>query len=90
MDPVCGMKLDPAAKHEHAEFAGLGYDFCGRDCRDRFFDDPVRFASVVAPPEVPHVHRGATYVCTMHPATVRDVPNCPICNTALEPSVRMT
>lgn len=89
MDLVCGMKLDPAAKNEHAEFAGLGYDFCSRLCRDRFLDDPVRFAAVTVPPAPPHVHRGVTYVCPMHSTIVRDTPICPTCNTALEPSVRM-
>lgn len=85
-DPVCGVDVNVALPEGgQTEFAGMDYGFCSGTCRDRFLADPVRFASFTRPPPPPHVHRGATFVCPMHPAVVRDTPSCPICNLALEP-----
>lgn len=85
-DPVCGMEVDVASpRGGQTEFAGMDYRFCGPTCRDRFLADPVRFASVSRPVAAPHLHRGTTYTCPMHPAIIRETPNCPICNLALEP-----
>ena len=85
-DPVCGMEVEPTEpRGGQANFAGQSYGFCGPTCRERFLLDPVRFVAVIARPGPPHVHRGATYTCPMHPQVVRDAPSCPVCNMALEP-----
>lgn len=87
-DPVCGMEVDVGApRGGQTGFAGLDYGFCSETCRDRFLADPVRFAGVTPSAPAPHVHRGTTYTCPMHPSIVRDTPNCPICDLALEPSL---
>ena len=44
-DPVCGMAIerpDGALSFEHG---GREYRFCSHECRERFADDPDRFAA---------------------------------------------
>lgn len=42
-DPVCGMRVDPAAAAPQVEFEGATYRFCSRHCADTFSLDPARF-----------------------------------------------
>jgi len=42
-DPVCGMQVD-RAKGLQARHAGRTYVFCSEHCRQRFLDDPDRYA----------------------------------------------
>lgn len=42
-DPVCGMEV-PASAGQVATFAGEQYRFCSPSCRDRFLEDPERYA----------------------------------------------
>ena len=83
-DPVCGMRVDPAAATQRAEHRGQSYFFCGAHCRSRFLADPAQFLEPrPAPPP-----SGATvqWTCPMHPEIIRDAPgSCPICGMALEP-----
>jgi Cu+-exporting ATPase len=98
-DPVCGMKVDPAAarggSHEHA---GRTYWFCNPRCRERFAADPAHWLeagpSVAAmsappPPPAPPIARPGErveYVCPMDPEVLEAKPGpCPICGMALEP-----
>lgn len=84
IDPVCGMRVDPATTAYHAEHAGHAYHFCSAACRNKFVADPPRWLAPKREPEaaVP----GAQYTCPMHPEIVRDGPGtCPICGMALEP-----
>jgi Cu+-exporting ATPase len=98
-DPVCGMKVDPAAarggSHEHA---GKTYWFCNPRCRERFAADPAHWleagpsaAAMSAPPPPPAppvAGAGARveYVCPMDPEVLETKPGpCPICGMALEP-----
>ncbi|MCC6784491.1 MAG: heavy metal translocating P-type ATPase [Planctomycetes bacterium] len=95
IDPVCGMRVDPASHPAQAEHAGVVHSFCSGRCRVRFLADPERFlaapgtagmtpesAAVPAPTAAP----GTRYTCPMHPEIVRDVFGpCPLCGMALEP-----
>lgn len=39
-DPVCGMKVDPAASVANREHGGEVFYFCSQECVDKFDDDP--------------------------------------------------
>jgi len=40
IDPVCGMKADPAiSAHKHA-YRGRMYYFCSASCRTKFVNEP--------------------------------------------------
>ena len=43
LDPVCGMKVDPARAAATAEPAGATYAFCSKSCERRFLADPETF-----------------------------------------------
>ena len=95
VDPVCGMKVDPAtAKHSY-ELGDTTYHFCSERCLDKFKADPDRYLN---PPEhdpavtapamgaLPVAAEGTIWTCPMHPEIRRDGPGtCPICGMALEP-----
>src|SRR3954454_5807019 len=92
VDPVCGMKVDPAKTPHHAEHGGATYHFCSAGCREKFVKNPEAYLqkataplpAMSAPPAPAPV--GAVYTCPMHPEVVRDRPgSCPICGMALEP-----
>ena len=100
IDPVCGMRVDPATAKGTAEYQGTTYYFCSAGCRAKFAADPAKYlvADRFALP-LPHgagherhaepvkpAPAGATYTCPMHPEIRRDGPgDCPICGMALEP-----
>ena len=46
IDPVCGMKVDPAHAAGEYEYAGTKYYFCAIKCKERFAADPESFLSV--------------------------------------------
>jgi Cu+-exporting ATPase len=43
VDPVCGMRVDPAHAAGCFDHAGRRFFFCSAGCRDEFAADPVRF-----------------------------------------------
>ena len=43
LDPVCGMRVDPATTPHHAEHAGQTYHFCSAGCRTKFVADQLGF-----------------------------------------------
>jgi Cu+-exporting ATPase len=88
LDPVCGMKVDPAKARGRHEHAGTTYLFCSTRCLDRFRAEPERFlAPQPAPPE-PTAPPGTQWICPMDPEVLSDHPGpCPICGMALEPRV---
>jgi P-type Cu+ transporter len=53
VDPVCGMKVDPARTPHHAEHAGTMYHFCSAGCREKFLRSPEAY---LAPREAPQPH----------------------------------
>ena len=94
VDPVCGMRVDPARSAGTHEHAGRTYYFCNPACRERFAAEPERYPSpgpsgarpggadrprTDAPP-------GTVYTCPMHPEVRQARPGaCPKCGMALEP-----
>ncbi|MFX4087352.1 MULTISPECIES: YHS domain-containing protein [Sphingobium] len=43
IDPVCGMRVDPAATPHHTRYAGRYYHFCSEQCRSRFIAAPESY-----------------------------------------------
>lgn len=83
-DPVCGMKVDPAATPHHADHAGHEWHFCSDKCRTKFIADPEHYLAPQEPVEEPP---GTIWTCPMHPEVRQDHPGaCPICGMALEPA----
>src|ERR1700687_2815002 len=85
IDPVCGMKVDPAiSAHKHA-YHGRLYYFCSASCRTKFASEPQKFRSK-SKREPQTAPAGVTYTCPMHPEIRQTKPgHCPICGMALEP-----
>ncbi|HEX5232542.1 MAG TPA: heavy metal translocating P-type ATPase [Bradyrhizobium sp.] len=84
MDPVCGMKVDPATAKHRFSYRGRDYFFCGGRCRERFEAEPEKF--LAGRPAAPAAPAGAIYTCPMHPEVRQVGPgSCPICGMALEP-----
>src|SRR4030095_15089750 len=74
IDPVCGMRVDPARSAGSAAHAGTTYYFCGKGCLAKFTADPARYATqrgTHAPVAAP---KAAQYSCPMHPEVVQDGP----------------
>jgi Cu+-exporting ATPase len=84
VDPVCGMKVDPATAKHRFEDGGRVYHFCSAGCRAKFATAP---GSYIKPASVPiRTAAGGTYTCPMHPQIHEPSPGaCPICGMALEP-----
>jgi Cu+-exporting ATPase len=84
IDPVCGMRVDPATAKHRFSHNGRDYFFCSARCRQRFEAEPDKFLSLGAPPAA--APSGAVYTCPMHPEVRQAGPgSCPICGMALEP-----
>ncbi|WP_081856715.1 heavy metal translocating P-type ATPase [Sphingobium sp. DC-2] len=85
-DPVCGMRVDPAATAHHAEHAGTLYHFCSAGCRAKFVARPDAYLEPAAQPAT--ASSGAVvWTCPMHPEVRQSAPGaCPICGMALEPA----
>lgn len=43
VDPVCGMKIDPATAAGKSEYAGKTYYFCDKDEKAKFDADPAKY-----------------------------------------------
>jgi len=84
VDPVCGMKVDPATSRFQHFLRGRNYYFCSAGCRSKFAADPAKYLEETA--AVPEAPAGTIFTCPMHPE-IREVgPGvCPICGMALEP-----
>ena len=85
IDPVCGMKVDPAKSSHRHTHDGHDFFFCSAGCRGKFAADPEKYLNraASAPPTQPE---GTTYTCSMHPQIRQVGPgHCPICGMALEP-----
>ena len=85
LDPVCGMKVNPATTAHHATHDGVHYHFCSSGCLAKFTADPAKYLSDSKRGE-PVAAPGAMWTCPMHPEIRQQGPGmCPICGMALEP-----
>ena len=84
IDPVCGMRVDPATAKHRFSYNGQDYFFCSARCRERFEAEPKKY---LEPGErEPAAPAGTIYTCPMHPEVRQVGPgSCPICGMALEP-----
>ncbi|KWV58900.1 haloacid dehalogenase [Bradyrhizobium macuxiense] len=84
IDPVCGMKVNPATAKHRFNHNGEDYFFCSGRCRERFEAEPEKFLKPREPE--PPAPAGTIYTCPMHPEVRQVGPgSCPICGMALEP-----
>jgi P-type Cu+ transporter len=84
IDPVCGMKVDPATSPHTHRHSGRLYHFCSASCRMKFATEPEKFLSPGS--RSPQLPAGTIYTCPMHPQIRQGAPgSCPICGMALEP-----
>jgi Cu+-exporting ATPase len=84
IDPVCGMRVDPATAKHRFSYHGEDYFFCSGRCRERFEAEPEKFLQ--PKPTEPAGPAGTIYTCPMHPEVRQVGPgSCPICGMALEP-----
>jgi Cu+-exporting ATPase len=87
IDPVCGMKVDPATSAHQRAHGGRLYHFCSARCLGKFVEQPEKHLSLGTrnPPTSP---AGTIYTCPMHPQIRQAQPgSCPICGMALEPAI---
>jgi Cu+-exporting ATPase len=84
IDPVCGMKVNPATARHRFAHQGQDYFFCSGRCRERFEAEPEKYLKPREPE--PPAPAGTIYTCPMHPEVRQQGPgSCPICGMALEP-----
>lgn len=85
IDPVCGMTVTDASKHQ-AEFGGQVYYFCRAACHDKFVVDPQHYLDKAASPPSQGENSDVEYGCPMHPEVRQfGTGTCPDCGMALEP-----
>ena len=94
LDPVCGMRIDPAKAAGSSEYQGRTIYFCCQGCLKKFVADPGRYLAAdgsvvpkVKPAEpTPPAGASTAYICPMDPEVRSDRPGaCPKCGMALEP-----
>src|SRR5437870_12912660 len=86
IDPVCGMRVEPATAAGSFDYQGRRYYFCDRSCLEKFKTDPAAYLSQSQQPAELSAKPGAKYTCPMHPDVVQVGPGtCPKCGMALEP-----
>jgi len=64
-DPVCGMQVDENKASATSSYQGKKYSFCGQACKDKFDQEPQRYAQGQSTqqkdkqqqPEREHAHR---------------------------------
>ncbi|MCU1246827.1 MAG: copper/silver-translocating P-type ATPase, partial [Acidobacteria bacterium] len=88
IDPVCGMKVDPARAAASSHHGGRTIYFCSPSCKAKFDANPAAYLGEEKLPVAPPTPAGTTYVCPMDPDVRQDRPGaCPKCGMALEPEV---
>ena len=62
IDPVCGMRVDPATAlaHRHGDET---YYFCNSRCRDKFVAEPARYIEPEKPTEPKLSAAAGTWAC---------------------------
>ncbi|MDX2043044.1 MAG: heavy metal translocating P-type ATPase [Acidobacteriota bacterium] len=89
VDPVCGMKVNPATAAGKFEHQGTTYFFCNPRCREKFAANPEAILHPTHKTEMPaETSTAIEYTCPMDPEVVQIGPGiCPKCGMALEPKV---
>jgi Cu+-exporting ATPase len=100
IDPICGMKVNPATAAGKYEYEGETYYFCCAHCLNKFTTNPeaaLNPSHLTTPATDAHLHTparssasaGATeYICPMDPEVHASHPGaCPKCGMALEPAI---
>jgi Cu+-exporting ATPase len=90
IDPVCGMKVDPAKAAAAIDHEGTTFFFCGKGCAAKFLAEPAKYLQ----PKAAEIPRSPTreeerteYICPMDPEVSKMGPgSCPKCGMALEPA----
>jgi Cu+-exporting ATPase len=91
IDPVCGMKVDPAKASATEQHDGTTYFFCSKGCAAKFRIDASKYlgpkpSSVISKRQVADQQQ-MTYICPMDPEVSKTGPgSCPKCGMALEPA----
>jgi Cu+-exporting ATPase len=91
IDPVCGMKVNPATAKHRFTYRDAEYLFCSGGCRTKFEADPATYlerskANPATKVAESSADPDAIYTCPMHPEIRQVGPgSCPICGMALEP-----
>ncbi len=49
LDPVCKMEIEPAQAAGESRFNDRTYYFCSNDCKERFDENPERYAGEADP-----------------------------------------
>jgi Cu+-exporting ATPase len=89
IDPVCGMKVDPAKAAASINRDEKTYFFCSKGCAAKFEADPAKYLApkskaTEAKPDPAAMQ--VEYVCPMDPEVSKMGPGtCPKCGMALEP-----
>jgi len=85
VDPICGMKVDPATAKFSSVKDGKTHYFCSAGCKKKFDAPPAVLTQIaIKPAPVP---KAAEHTCPMHPEVRQMGPgSCPICGMALEPA----
>ena len=90
LDPVCGMKVDPAKAPASEEFEGKRYYFGSQGCAAKFRIEPKKYLERPDGEQTPpptKAERQMEYVCPMDPEVSKMGPgSCPKCGMALEPA----
>ena len=92
IDPVCGMKVDPAKAAATVEHEGTKYYFCCTGCASKFGSEPDKYLkpkpTLVSLQPVKKQESQADYICPIDPEVHKAGPGiCPKCGMALEPAV---
>ncbi|MCK7475730.1 MAG: YHS domain-containing protein [Rhodopseudomonas palustris] len=74
IDPVCGMRVDPATTPHHFDYHGQSYHFCAASCRGKFAADPESYLDPAKRKPAPEVPEGTIFTCPMHPEIRQDRP----------------
>ncbi len=53
LDPICGMPVEEERAAGRAEYEGRAYYFCSHGCREKFNEDPWRYAGHEAQKHAP-------------------------------------
>jgi P-type Cu+ transporter len=86
VDPVCGMRVDPAKTPHHHSHGRRNYYFCCAGCRGKFSAAPEQYLQYTPAVSLASQPEDAIYTCPMHPEIRQRGPgHCPICGMALEP-----